>query len=210
MTCSRKSFPELLDPSFTAAMEEKLDQVEEGKSDWQTMIRDFYGPFKGKVTSVQETLESIKGVMDEKTDVVCEVCGRPMVKKLGRYGFFLACTGFPECKNTKPVPLAPCPKCSNGQIVARKRKRGQGPGVLRLHQLPHVRLRDVLQADGLEVPEVRLVPGGKGGQAAGDVQVVHQSLLRLPPHERDGRPRQRGWSARRLGRSKCVRNTWPT
>jgi DNA topoisomerase-1 len=79
------------------------------------------------VTSVQETLESVKGVMDEKTDVVCDVCGRPMVKKLGRYGFFLACTGFPECKNTKPVPLAPCPRPDcGGQIVARKRKRGRG------------------------------------------------------------------------------------
>jgi DNA topoisomerase-1 len=122
-----RSFPELLDPNFTAEMEEKLDDVEDGKSDWQTMIRDFYGPFKGKVTTVLETLESIKGVMDEKTDVVCEVCGRPMVKKLGRYGFFLACTGFPECKNTKPVPLAPCPRPGcNGKIVARKRKHGRG------------------------------------------------------------------------------------
>jgi DNA topoisomerase I len=122
-----KSFPELLDPSFTAAMELQLDQVEEGKSDWQTMIRDFYGPFQGKVASVQETLESVKGVMDEKTDVVCDICGRPMVKKLGRYGFFLACTGFPECRNTKPVPLAACPRPNcGGQIVARKRKRGRG------------------------------------------------------------------------------------
>ncbi len=122
-----KSFPELLDPSFTAAMELKLDEVEEGKSDWQTMIRDFYGPFQGKVTSVQETLESVKGVMDEKTDVLCDVCGRPMVKKLGRYGFFIACTGFPECRNTKPVPLAACPRPGcGGQIVARKRKRGRG------------------------------------------------------------------------------------
>ena len=122
-----KSFPELLDPSFTAAMELRLDAVEEGTSDWQTMIKEFYGPFQDKVTSVQETLESVKGVMDEKTDVVCEICGRPMVKKLGRYGFFLACTGFPECKNTKPVPLATCPRPGcGGQIVARKRKRGRG------------------------------------------------------------------------------------
>ncbi len=122
-----KSFPELLDPSFTAAMELKLDAVEEGTNDWQTMIREFYGPFQAKVLSVQETLESVKGVMDEKTDVVCDVCGRPMVKKLGRYGFFLACTGFPECKNTKPVPLATCPRPGcGGQIVARKRKRGRG------------------------------------------------------------------------------------
>jgi DNA topoisomerase-1 len=122
-----KSFPELLDPSFTAAMELRLDAVEEGTTDWQTMIREFYGPFQDKVLSVQETLESVKGVMDEKTDVVCEICGRPMVKKLGRYGFFLACTGFPECKNTKPVPLATCPRPGcGGQIVARKRKRGRG------------------------------------------------------------------------------------
>ena len=122
-----KSFPELLDPNFTAAMELRLDQVEEGASDWQSMIREFYGPFQRKVTSVEQTLESVKGVMDEKTDVVCEICGRPMVKKLGRYGFFLACTGFPECKNTKPVPLAACPRPNcGGQIVARKRKRGRG------------------------------------------------------------------------------------
>jgi DNA topoisomerase I len=122
-----KSFPELLDPNFTAAMELRLDQVEEGTTDWQTMIRDFYEPFRGKVASVEQSLESVKGVMDEKTDVVCEVCGRPMVKKLGRYGFFLACTGFPECKNTKPVPLADCPRPDcGGQIVARKRKRGRG------------------------------------------------------------------------------------
>ena len=122
-----KSFPELLDPNFTAAMESRLDAVEEGTSDWQSMIRDFFGPFQSKVTSVEQTLESVKGVMDEKTDVVCEICGRPMVKKLGRYGFFLACTGFPECKNTKPVPLATCPRPGcGGQIVARKRKRGRG------------------------------------------------------------------------------------
>ncbi len=122
-----RSFPELLDPNFTAAMEEKLDEVEEGKVDWQTMIRDFYGPFNALVSSIHDTLESVKGVMDEKTEVICDVCGRPMVKKLGRYGFFIACTGFPECKNTKPVPLAPCPlpNCG-GQIVARKRKKGRG------------------------------------------------------------------------------------
>ena len=122
-----RSFPALLDPNFTAAMEERLDEVEEGKVDWQTMIRDFYGPFRDLVASVQDTIESVKGVMDEKTEVVCDVCGRPMVKKLGRYGFFIACTGFPECKNTKPVPLAPCPvEGCGGQIVARKRKKGRG------------------------------------------------------------------------------------
>ena len=122
-----KSFPELLDPSFTAAMERRLDAVEEGTSDWQSMIREFFGPFQKKVASVEETLESVKGVMDEKTDVICELCGKPMVKKLGRFGFFIACTGFPACKNTKPVPLAACPRPGcGGQIVARKRKKGRG------------------------------------------------------------------------------------
>jgi DNA topoisomerase-1 len=122
-----RSFPALVDPNFTAAMEEKLDEVEEGTVDWKTMIRDFYGPFHELVSSVQDTIESVKGVMDEKTEVTCEVCGRPMVKKLGRYGFFIACTGFPECKNTRPVPLAPCPVDGcGGQIVARKRKKGRG------------------------------------------------------------------------------------
>ncbi len=122
-----KSFPELLNPNFTASMEEKLDRVEEGKLDWKAMIGEFYGPFKEKMASVTETLESVKGVMDEKTDATCEICGKPMVKKLGRYGFFLACSGFPECKNTKPVPLAACPRPGcGGQIVARKRKLGKG------------------------------------------------------------------------------------
>jgi DNA topoisomerase-1 len=122
-----RSFPELLDPGFTAGMEEKLDGVEDGRSDWQSMIRDFYGPFAARVEEVQHRLESQKGVMDEATDAVCEVCGRPMVKKLGRYGFFIACTGFPECRNTRPVPLAACPKpgCT-GKVVARKRKKGRG------------------------------------------------------------------------------------
>jgi len=103
------------------------------------MIRDFYGPFQGKVASVQETLESVKGVMDEKTDVVCDVCGRPMVKKLGRFGFFLACTGFPACRTTRPVPLADCPRegCK-GKIVARRKQGGGVP----TSPLAHVRVRD--------------------------------------------------------------------
>jgi len=122
-----REFPDLLDPGFTAGMEERLDGVEEGRSDWQSMIREFYGPFATRVHEVQHQLESQKGVMDEPTSEVCELCGRPMVKKLGRYGFFIACTGFPACRNTRPVPLAACPRpgCT-GQVVARKRKKGRG------------------------------------------------------------------------------------
>ena len=73
------------------------------------------------------TVESIKGALDEPTDQVCETCGKPMVKKLGRFGFFLACTGFPDCRTTKPVPLADCPRpgCT-GKIVARRKQGGRG------------------------------------------------------------------------------------
>jgi DNA topoisomerase-1 len=117
-------FPQYVDVAFTASMEAKLDEVEESQLKWPDMLREFWGPFKAQVDEVGKTLESFKGSLDEPTDYVCEKCGKPLVKKLGRFGFFLACTGFPECRNTKSVPLAKCPKCS-GDIVARKTK-GRG------------------------------------------------------------------------------------
>jgi DNA topoisomerase-1 len=117
-------FPHVVDAGFTASMENKLDEVEESQLRWPDMIRNFYYPFKEQVDEVGKTLESFKGSLDEKTDYTCEKCGKPMVKKLGRNGFFLACSGFPECKNTKSVPLAKCPRCG-GDIVARK-TRGRG------------------------------------------------------------------------------------
>jgi DNA topoisomerase-1 len=117
-------FPQYVDVTFTASMETKLDEVEESQLKWPDMLREFWGPFKTQVDEVGKTLESFKGSLDEPTDYVCEKCGKPLVKKLGRFGFFLACTGFPECRNTKSVPLAKCPKCS-GDIVARK-KMGRG------------------------------------------------------------------------------------
>jgi DNA topoisomerase I len=106
-------------------MEARLDEVEEERADWVRMIRDFWAPFKGKVDEVMGSLQSYRGTLDEPTDQVCEKCGKPMVKKLGRFGFFLACTGFPECRNTKSIPLATCPKCG-GDIVARRRAKGKG------------------------------------------------------------------------------------
>jgi DNA topoisomerase I len=122
-----KSFPDVVDVNFTAEMEKKLDMVEENKQDWVSMIKNFYKPFKDQVNHVSETMESIKGVLDEETEYKCEKCGRPMIKKLGRYGFFIACSGFPECMNTKPVPLADCPiPGCDGKIVARKKQGGRG------------------------------------------------------------------------------------
>jgi len=117
-------FPLYVDVDFTASMETKLDEVEENKISWPDMIREFWQPFKTTVDDVSKKIESFKGTLDEQTEFICEKCGKPLLKKLGRFGFFLACSGFPECRNTKSIPLAKCPKC-NGDIVARKTK-GRG------------------------------------------------------------------------------------
>jgi DNA topoisomerase-1 len=117
-------FSRYIDWGFTAAMETKLDEVAENQILWPDMIREFWDPFKEQVDEVGKTLESFKGSLDEATDYVCEKCGKPMVKKLGRFGYFLACSGFPECRSTKSIPLATCPKCG-GDVVARKTK-GRG------------------------------------------------------------------------------------
>jgi len=119
-----ENFPHVVEASFTASMETKLDEVEESSTHWPDMIREFWSPFKERVEEVGKTLESFKGSLDEVTDHTCEKCGKPMLKKLGRFGFFLACSAFPECRNAKSIPLAKCPKCS-GDIVARKTK-GKG------------------------------------------------------------------------------------
>ena len=121
-----ESFPEVINESFTAEVENKLDEVENNELVWNTMMKEFYGPFKKRVDEVMETQESIKGFLDEQTDLKCDLCGKPMVKKLGRFGYFLACSGFPECHNTKSIPLAKCPcKGCGGDIVERKTK-GRG------------------------------------------------------------------------------------
>ncbi|MGI5070018.1 type I DNA topoisomerase [Treponema pectinovorum] len=121
-----ESFPEVINEEFTADVENELDAVEQKKVVWNEMIRNFYEPFKKKVDEVEKTAQSVKGFLDEKTDIICEKCGKPMVKKLGRFGFFLACSGFPECYNTKSIPLAKCPiEGCNGDIVERKSK-GRG------------------------------------------------------------------------------------
>jgi DNA topoisomerase-1 len=121
------SFPEILDVGFTAEMEKKLDRIEENHEEWMSMLHDFYTPFKEKVDHVMESLESMKGILDEETEFTCEKCGQPMIKKLGRFGYFLACRGFPDCKNTRAVPLADCPRdgCS-GKIIARRKAGGRG------------------------------------------------------------------------------------
>ena len=119
-----ESFPDVINVAFTAKIEEEFDEVAEGKEQWKQVIRDFYGPFKVTLDKVEKELEHVK-IEDEVSDVQCEKCGRMMVYKYGRYGKFLACPGYPECKNAKPIYDTidvPCPVCG-GVVQVRKTKR---------------------------------------------------------------------------------------
>ncbi|MBN2811173.1 type I DNA topoisomerase [Treponema zuelzerae] len=119
-------FPAVIDVNFTVTVENDLDQVEDGKIEWSSMIESFWTPFDARVSEVMNNLDSMKGRLDETTEYMCEKCGKPMLKKLGRFGFFLACSGFPECRNTRSIPLARCPRPGcDGEIVARRTK-GRG------------------------------------------------------------------------------------
>ncbi|MCE5230379.1 type I DNA topoisomerase [bacterium] len=97
-----ESFPKVLDVTFTAEMERELDQVEDGSADWVKVLRDFYGPFEESLKEAAKSMRNVKAEA-QPTDIVCEKCGRPMVVKWGRMGKFIACSGFPECRNTKPI-----------------------------------------------------------------------------------------------------------
>ena len=120
-------FNDIIDVEFTANMEHQLDEVEAGKINWKSVLRDFYSDFHREMTEAEQALDGKRiKVPDEETDEICELCGRRMVIKSGRFGRFLACPGFPECKNTKPlVERMPgrCPKCGS-TILKRKSKKG--------------------------------------------------------------------------------------
>lgn len=119
-------FKDIVDVEFTANMEEKLDDVEAGKNDWVKVVSDFYGPFDSTLKVAEDAIGKIK-IEDEVSDVPCEKCGRMMVYKMGRYGKFLACPGFPECRNAKPIIKesgANCPKCG-GKLLIKKSKKGK-------------------------------------------------------------------------------------
>ena len=120
-------FNDIIDIEFTAGMENQLDEVEAGNRNWKDLLAAFYQEFHQEMLDAEEALEGKRlKVPDEVTEEVCEVCGRNMVVKIGRFGKFLACPGFPECTNTKPiVEKMPgrCPKCG-GTILKRKSKRG--------------------------------------------------------------------------------------
>ncbi|MCI8658623.1 MAG: type I DNA topoisomerase [Lachnospiraceae bacterium] len=122
----KNCFPSIVDTSFTANMEMLLDKVGDGSVKWKTVVENFYPDLDEAVKTAQKTLESVK-IADEVSDVICDVCGRNMVIKYGPHGKFLACPGFPDCKNTKPYLEkigVPCPKCG-GEVVIKKTKKGR-------------------------------------------------------------------------------------
>ena len=121
-----ENFKDVVNVEFTAKIENEFDEIAEGKEEWKKMIREFYGPFEKEVEKVEEELEKIE-LVDEVSDVKCDKCGRMMVYKYGRYGKFLACPGYPECKNTKAIIETidvPCPVCG-ATVQVKKTKRGR-------------------------------------------------------------------------------------
>ena len=128
-------FPKIVDVGFTAKMENELDDVAEGKADWRKTVSDFYVPFAENLEQKYASVEEKKKV-EEPTDEICDKCGKPMVIKMGRFGRFLACSGYPECKNTKKIAgsdavkeesgeVMKCPKCNEGLVVRKRTKKGR-------------------------------------------------------------------------------------
>lgn len=118
-----KYFKDIVDIKFTARLEDKLDEIAEGKLNYIAMLHEFYGPFMKNLDEVGDSIEKVK-LTEKETDVVCEFCGRNMVIKQGRFGEFLACPGYPECKNAKPIQNSipePCPRCG-GKVLIKKTK----------------------------------------------------------------------------------------
>ena len=121
-----EEFPSIVDVNFTATMEALLDGIADGEVEWKSVIKNFYPDLKEAVDKAEKALEKIE-IHDEVTDIICDECGRNMVIKYGPHGKFLACPGFPECKNTKPYYEkigVKCPKCG-GEIVIKRTRKGR-------------------------------------------------------------------------------------
>lgn len=122
-------FPHIVDIDFSAEMEKNLDKVESGRADWRQTVDDFYQGFDASLQAAEKNMEGKKiKVPDEPSGEVCELCGKPMVIKSGRYGKFLACSGFPDCRNTKRLVKDTggiCPKCGQGRMLERKSAKGR-------------------------------------------------------------------------------------
>ena len=128
-----ENFPEIVDVRFTATMESKLDDIASGEKNWQAVLKEFYAPFSENLEKKYQEV-SKKDVVQEPTGINCEKCGKPMIIKFSRFGKFLACSGFPDCRNTKQVKEAPkkigliCPTCGTGDVIERRVSRGRARG----------------------------------------------------------------------------------
>ncbi len=126
-TIIEKQFPDIVNAKFTADVEDKLDQIEEGKQNWVRVVDSFYQPFSKEVSTAESEVAKIE-MKDELAGIDCDICGAPMVVKMGRYGKFYACSRFPECRNTKAIVKdtgITCPKCGQGTVVERKSKKNR-------------------------------------------------------------------------------------
>lgn len=119
-----ENFSELININFTANMESKLDKIEDDNIEWNNILKEFYPHFLDTLKTATENIHNMKDFFNEETDFVCEKCGKKMIKRLGRYGYFIACSGFPECKNAKGISFGVCPKCK-GDITLKRSKRGR-------------------------------------------------------------------------------------
>ncbi|MDQ3541330.1 MAG: type I DNA topoisomerase [Chloroflexota bacterium] len=120
-------FPSIFDVGFTSQLEGELDEIAAGEREWVPTLRQFYGPFTTTLKNAEQTMERVQ-IRDEPTDEVCEQCGEPMVIKLGRFGKFMACSGFPDCRNARPLLTRigmECPTCHQGEVVERRSKKGR-------------------------------------------------------------------------------------
>ncbi|MCC6705910.1 MAG: type I DNA topoisomerase [Thermomicrobiales bacterium] len=120
-------FPVIFDVGFTSRLEEELDEIATGERAWAPTLHEFYGPFTNTLSAAEKTMERVK-LKDEPAGEDCEKCGRPMVIKLGKFGKFMACSGFPECRNSRPLLTkigVDCPQCQQGQIVERRSRKGR-------------------------------------------------------------------------------------
>lgn len=121
-----KNFEKVMDFEFTANMEEELDRVEEGRAEWVSVVKSFYGIFSKQIDKAKVQMATVKK-KDEPTDEICDKCGKPMVIKWGRRGRFMSCSGWPECKNAKSISTGiECPQCKKGKLVARRARSGRG------------------------------------------------------------------------------------
>ena len=145
-------FPDVVDIDFTASMENDLDKVEEGTADWQQVIRAFYGPFERTLERAEAAIPVVE-MPEVEIGEPCPQCGKPLVRKHGRFGEFIACSGYPECKYTRPIGIGvACPKCGGEVVSAAQQARTH---LLWVQQLPELRLHRLGSPDRPTVSEVR-------------------------------------------------------